>query len=508
MKICLVRPPSIINPAAYIGSLTPPIGLAYIAATLREAGHRVELVDGIGENPLQSTPIAEGLVSRGLTFDQIVGRIPADADIIGVSGMFSSEWLQIRDLVNRIGDAFPGTLLVAGGEHFTCAADISFQQCPRLSICVLGEGEETMVHLARVVEAGGDVASVPGLMIRKDGGVHSTGVRARIRTIDDLPRPAWDLVKMENYLDNALSYGVNRGRSMPMLASRGCPYQCTFCSSPQMWTTRWLARDPHLVVDEIADYVARYGATNVDFYDLTAIVKKDWIVRFCKELIERKLNITWQLPSGTRSEAIDAEVSGLLYASGCRNMNYAPESGSEETLERIKKKVVIPRLIQSLRDAVKAGMNVKLNIIIGLPDETHWDVLKTLAFLVKMSWYGAQDVSIGVFAPYPGSELYERLVKEGKITHSDAYFSKLAYVDITKTVSYTDHVSSRWLRIYNWVGFALFYLSNYLFRPSRLVATVRHLATGKHESRGEMALSALLSRLQPAGAGTAPAAKG
>ena len=302
------------------------------------------------------------------------------------------------------------------------------------------------------------------------------------------------LVPVENYLDKGLSYGVNRGRSMPMIASRGCPYQCTFCSNPQMWGTRWLARDPIKVIEEIETYIARYKISNVDFYDLTAIVKKDWIVRFCKELISRKLQITWQLPSGTRSEAIDAEVSCLLYLSGCRNMNYAPESGSERTLKEIKKKVKIDRMMDSLRDAVRNGINVKLNIIIGFPHETHADILKTLLLLLKFSAAGAHDVSVGVFAPYPGSELYDDLVKSGRITHDDEYWQKLAYVDISETVSYSNHVSAGWLKFYNWAAFAVFYVSNYIFRPLRVVRTLLHLATNHHESRGEMALAALFQR--------------
>ncbi|MBI5245727.1 MAG: B12-binding domain-containing radical SAM protein [Elusimicrobia bacterium] len=496
MKVCLVRPPSIINPLAYIGSLTPPIGLAYIAAALRHAGHEVEIVDGIGENPDQSTPLAGNLVARGLTFDQIVARIRPDADMIGISGMFSSEWTQIRELVNRISAAFPKTPLVAGGEHFTAASELSMRQCPRLKICVVGEGEETIVELADALSRGANLETVPGLALRRDGGAFvKTATRPRLREVDAIHAPAWDLVPLENYLSRALGYGVNRGRSMPMLASRGCPYECTFCSSPLMWTTRWVARDPGQLIDEIEGYVRKYDITNVDFYDLTAIVKRDWILAFCKGLHARKLDITWQLPSGTRSEAIDAEVSHWLYKSGCRNMNYAPESGSERTLENIKKKVKLDRLCDSLRGAVKNNLNVKINIIIGLPDETHWDVLQTIAFLVKLSWYGAHDVSVGVFAPYPGSELYERLVAEKKITNSDEYFGKLAYVDITETVSFTDHISSDALRFYNWAAFFFFYASNYLFRPQRFVRTVRNLMTRRHESRGEMALSALLSRL-------------
>lgn len=496
MKVCLVRPPSIVNPVAYIASLTPPIGLAYVAAALREAGHEVDIVDGIGENPLQSVPIAHNLVLRGLTFDQIVARIPRDAGLIGISGMFSSEWKHIRTLTNKIAEALPDIPLAAGGEHFTAAPDVSMAQCPGLDFCVLGEGEETLVEVAAALEKGRDLRDVKGLALRDGKGYVRTGSRPRIRAVDDIPKPAWDLIPLETYWKHSLSYGVNRGKSMPMLASRGCPYSCTFCSNPAMWTTRWIARSPKLVLDEIQEYKERWGIDNVDFYDLTAIVKRDWILEFSKGLVERKLDITWQLPSGTRSEAIDAEVSKWLYASGCRNMNYAPESGSEDSLKRMKKHVSLPKLTQSLRDAVAAGLNVKLNIILGMPDDTHWDTIKTMWFLVKMSWHGAHDVSVGVFSPYPGSALYERLVLEKKITHSDLYFDTLAYVDITETVSYTDHVSSKWLQFYNFLGFALFYGSNYLFRPSRLLRTLSNLRSGQHESRGEMALAGLFSRMK------------
>ncbi len=498
MKVCLVRPPSIVNPVSYIASLTPPIGLAYVAAALREAGHEVDIVDAIGEAPRQSVPIAHNLVLRGMTFDEIVARIPRDAGLIGISGMFSSEWNHIRTLTNKIAEAFPDVTLAAGGEHFTAAPDISMKQCPGLDLCVLGEGEETIVELAAALERGSDLKLVKGLAVREGSGYMRTGSRPRVRAVDALPRPAWDLIPLQAYWDNSLSYGVNRGKSMPMLASRGCPYSCTFCSNPAMWTTRWIARDPKEVLDEIEDYKRRWNIDNVDFYDLTAIVKRDWILEFAKGLVARKLNITWQLPSGTRSEAIDAEVSKWLYASGCRNMNYAPESGSEDSLKRMKKHVSLDRLTQSLRDAVREGLNVKINIILGMPDDTHWDTLKTMWFLVRMSWNGAHDVSVGVFSPYPGSALYERLVLEKKITHSDDYFDKLAYVDITETVSYTDHMSAKALQFYNFLGFALFYGTNYLFRPARFLRTIRNLRSGRHESRGEMALAGLLSRVNAA----------
>ena len=190
----------------------------------------------------------------------------------------------------------------------------------------------------------------------------------------------------------------------------------------------WYARDPDDVLNEIQTYQERYGATNFDFYDLTAIVKRSWIIDFTQKILERKLKFTWQLPSGTRSEAIDEEVCRLLYESGCRNMSYAPESGSPEVLKRIKKVVKLDRLEASVLGAVRNGLNVKLNIIMGFPDESRKELGQTVRFLARMGFAGVHDMSISLFSPYPGSELYHKLRKSGKIPElSDEYFLGLGY---------------------------------------------------------------------------------
>ena len=208
---------------------------------------------------------------------------------------------------------------------------------------------------------------------------------------------------IENYLERGYGFGVNRGRSLPVMASRGCPYQCTFCSNPSMWTTRWIARDPDLLLDEIKEYQLRYNVENFDFYDLTAIVKKSWIFDFCRKIEERGIRFTWQLPSGTRSEAIDSEVAALLYKSGCRNMSYSPESGAASVLTRIKKKITTDSVIDSICAAFAQGMNVKCNIIIGFPGETFAEVLQSYRFIMRMALAGAFDISAWAFSPYPGS---------------------------------------------------------------------------------------------------------
>ena len=284
---------------------------------------------------------------------------------------------------------------------------------------------------------------------------------------------------------------------MPIMATRGCPYRCTFCSSPQMWTTKWVARDPKDVVAEIKHYITTYGATNIDFYDLTAIVKKDWIITFCNLLKEEDVQITWQLPSGTRSEAIDEEVCKHLYDSGCRNMTYAPESGSPEVLGRIKKKVDLGKMLASMRSAIRIGINTKYNLIFGFPGETHREVFQTLKFVVKTAWIGVHDLSIWLFSPYPGSELFQQIKSEGKISYSDEYFISLsAYSDFSSSVSWNKNMSANRLRFYRLFGTMLFYGASYLLHPGRVIRIIRNLRSGRHESRLESVIATSWKRLR------------
>ena len=494
-KIVLIRPPCLVSTGAIAaGLLTPPIALAYLAGSVRNNGHEVSIIDAIGLDPEKKTYLRDKLYLVGISFSDILNLIPEDADLIGISGMFSYEWIELRPLVNKIGKKFKDKYFIAGGEHFTAVPEICLEQCKDLDAIALGEGEETIVEIANAIDSNSSWLNIAGLVVRDNDKFVKTDKRKRLIKLDEIPKPAWDLVPLNNYLDLKLSVGVDRGRTIPMLASRGCPFQCTFCSSPSMWGTRWVSRDVKLLVDEIEEYIKKYNIDAVDFYDLTAIVKKSWIIEFCNEIISRNLNFTWQLPSGTRSEAIDDDVTPLLYKSGCRNLVYAPESGSERMLVSIKKKVKLSRMTKSLKSSLKAGMNIKINIIIGFPDETHKDVFITFWYLIKMSFIGVHDVSMGVFAPYPGSEIYDDLIRKGKIKHDEDYWDKLAYVDLSFAKSYCENISSKSLLFYNWLGYFLFYVSNYIFRPIRLYTTLKNLVTNKHESKGEMALAQFIKR--------------
>ena len=146
LKVALVRAPLISREGALNNEASPAIGLAYIAGYLLKKGHKVEIVDGTAADlgivrPLKEYP---GFQIQGIELDELVESIPADADVIGFSSMFSCEWVLLKDLITRVRERFPLQLLVGGGEHFTALSEYSLRDCPALDVIVKGEGEYTM----------------------------------------------------------------------------------------------------------------------------------------------------------------------------------------------------------------------------------------------------------------------------------------------------------------------------------------------------------------------------
>jgi len=497
-RVALVKPPIRVPKASYSTLACPPLALAYLAGSLRAAGLDSCIVDAVGEAPDQFLPTDNPRFVRvGLSDEELVAAIPSDVSLIGVTCMFSEEWPLVRSVIAAIRRAFPDVPIVAGGEHANAAPEFTMRDCPAIDVCVLGEGEETLVELVRRVQTGASLQDLAGIAYLQGMEFYKTDARKRLVDVDAIPWPAWDLAPLRSYLDQGLSYGLGGKRTIPILATRGCPFQCTFCSSPQMWTTRWVARDPDDVLAEIRHGVETYGADDFDFYDLTAILKKDWVIEFATKLIESGMQITWQIPSGTRSEALDEEVLPLLRRAGCRYFAYAPESGSPATLKRIKKKVNLDRMKQSMRVAVKSDLTVKCNIIVGFPGETRREAWETVGFCFQLAALGLQDVNVVPFCPYPGSELFDQMVSGGQLELGEGYFDMLSmYSDLGRTTSWSSEVSNAELTVVRWVAMAGFYGSSFVLRPGRFVSLVRNLSSGRQETRLERALHDIWQRVR------------
>jgi radical SAM superfamily enzyme YgiQ (UPF0313 family) len=192
-----------------------------------------------------------------------------------------------------------------------------------------------------------------------------------------------------------------------------------------MWLPLWIPRDPISVADEIEYYVKKFGAGNFPFQDLTAIIKRDWIKAFCEEIIKRKLNITWQLPTGTRSEAIDNEIALLIKKSGMTSMAYAPESGSEETRKYIKKKMKTNQLFNSINATSRANLNVAVFLVIGFPHDLPVHLEENKNFVEKLAKHGVTDLSVGFYMALPGTQLFHSLYDSNKIKLDIKYFKHI-----------------------------------------------------------------------------------
>ncbi len=489
MKIQLVHPPTYVNPKALTALRpSPPLGLAYIAAALEQAGHAVSVVDAVALGPEEL--VREGRVLRlGLSPEAIVEHIDADTRAVGLTNMWSFSWPVVRELIHRLKERRPDVTLVCGGEHFNGLPEFSMQAAP-IDYVVRGEGEESAVEIFRAIERGTlDAATLSGIasIVWRDGErIVANPSRARIRDVDTIPEPAWHLFDLDTYNRHGLKTGIDYGYMVPILATRGCPYECTYCSSPRMWTQRWYARDPEKVADEIERYVREYGANNFPFQDLTAIIRKDWIMDFCASMIRRGLDVRWQLPSGTRCEVIDAEMTPLLYQAGCRSLNYAPESGSDETRKLIKKKMKKESLFKAVDAAVKERINLSCFIVLGFPLDTDRMVRENLKFVRELALRGVDDIACGFFFPIPATELFDYLAAKGKTDLSDQKLLAPILVHdryMTDDRNFSDHIPSWRLSLYRYLVLLNFYPLAFLTHPGRVFRTLRNVVLRREESK-------------------------
>lgn len=498
MKVLLINPHKLMPDAVSITlKPSPPLGLAYIASSLESTGAEVQVYDCIAEAPNNYFPYGKdkGISVLGIDYDEMLSALDHHYDLIGISIMFSNNWLANRNLINLLKEKYPKATIIAGGEHVTAIPEFCLETCLGLDVVIMGEGEETIYEFALNLKDGKSYAETSGIAFREEGGVKVLPRRKRIRQLDEILHPAWHLFPLQKYFENNLSFGVAEGRSLPIFATRGCPYECTFCSSPQMWGKKYSMRSVDEVIAEIKGLQEKYHVNNIDFYDLTAIIRKQWILEFCQKLEEENIKITWQIPAGTRSEAIDMEVSQALFKAGCKNITYAPESGSERMLKAIKKKVNIDNILKSINSSHKAGLNVKLNIILGYPDEKVSDIFKTIWMLIRTSYAGATDASPTIFSPYPGSELFRELLENKELELNDAYFERIVNSNsLHNFINYNRNHTKATMLFMLFLSYLAFYTSNYLFRPQRFFRLIKNLINKSYETRGEWMLAEIFNR--------------
>lgn len=397
MKIILINPPfeeqysvGTSKSIKYVLNVIPPLGLAYLAAILEKNNFKVNIIDCTIE------PLGEA-------FKKIIYENPQIIGLTATTPTFES----VKFIAQKIKADLPKTMIVIGGAHVT-AMPYQTMETNCFDIGVLGEAEETFLELVRQITENGvfNLSAINGLIIKEDGKYTFTPKREFIKNLDAVPYPARDLLPpLSRYRPTPASY-----KRLPLgviISSRGCPQQCTFCDRA-VFGNYYRARSAENVLGEFDELVDKYGAREVRFFDDCFALDRARVYKICSALAKRKPLIPWTCLTTVAS--VDRDLLKAMKASGCWQVLFGLESGDEEMLKVLKKGVVLQQNVNAVKWAKEAGLNVRADFIVGSPGETKESLEKTLRFAVNARLDYAH---FNKFVPYPGTELYARLMQEG-----------------------------------------------------------------------------------------------
>ncbi|MEM3441890.1 MAG: radical SAM protein, partial [Candidatus Bathyarchaeia archaeon] len=225
--------------------------------------------------------------------------------------------------------------------------------------------------------------------------------RPFIENLDELPRPSYKSIPIERYR-------ICGKKFLPIMSSRGCPFQCAFCVASQMFGAKFRARSPKNVVDEMEWLINTYGAEGISFHDDTLTLDKKRTFDICDEIISRKLKIAWGCQ--TRVDQVSKEVLSKMRRAGCNEVSFGVESGCQRILDAVKKKVSTEQSAKAVKIAKEEGLFVAVSTIIGYPGETKESLKQTLDFIHTLE---PDDVWLCLATPYPGTELRALIERMG-----------------------------------------------------------------------------------------------
>ena len=402
----------------------PPLSLSYLASVLKQEGIEVRILDFLVTqyNPKK---LRRELEEYG---PQLVG-----ATCVTLNYPIARRMLKVCK------DFDPHIFTVIGGPHVTFALEETLLRSPCIDAIVIGEGERTLVELARLVEQGKDIRHVTGIAFADGGTVVKTTPKARVDDLDQLPLPARELLPMARY--RAL------GTPCTVITSRGCPYSCIFCSGRRMFGPKVRFRSPGLVVDEIEQLQRDFGFVKINIVDDTFTLSHHHTQAACEEMLRRNLKIKWSVFA--RVDRISEELAQLMNRAGCEWMLFGVESADEGILKTIKKGITPEQVRRGVKIASESGINVFNSFILGLPGETRDTALKSLAFGDELYHkYGAK-YGFHMLSPLPGTEIYERAKDYGIRILSRNWARYNANEPITETATMSQEMVKEAMAIYD-----------------------------------------------------------
>ncbi len=384
MKVLLLQP----NFDTHI--ITPPLGLGYLAGALLKDGHDVILFD---------------CIAKGIDNQKIIEILTKERpDVIGIS-VLSISFKNTIDLITLIRKNIT-TLVVIGGPHVSALPEYSLETS-KADIAVIGEGENTF----REIASGKSLNEINGICFWSDNKIITTPSRPFIDDLDTIPFPAWSLIQPDNYPPTPHGAFYKKYPIAPITTTRGCPFNCIFCASKCTWKQKLRARSAMNVVDEIEYLHRNFGIQEFHFEDDNFTFSKKHAMAVCEEIIRRGLDIVWACPNGVRIDKLDKELIDTMKRSGCYLLAFGIESGSQEILDKMNKKLdldIVPNIIKMVKDA---GIETCGYFIVGLPDETYETIESTIELSLSLPLDRAQ---FSRFVPLPGTSIFDEWWEKDK----------------------------------------------------------------------------------------------
>ncbi|MGZ6202805.1 MAG: B12-binding domain-containing radical SAM protein, partial [Thermodesulfobacteriota bacterium] len=410
MKILLIQPP--IQDFYQTSIRTQPIGLAYLAASLKNQGHDVEILDCQTEKK-KSIPIpAElsylkdfypfddrspfklytGYYHFGMSYEEIKQRIrDSKADVFGVSSSFTPYHGEALGIARIIKQWDRRKTVVMGGAHVSCDPE-GVLRSPFVDYVVLGEGEVRFPQLLEQINKGKvkNNVDIDGIGYRKDGEIHINPPQNFIRDLDSLPHPARELLDLDRY-------PMRKKRSTMIITSRGCPHGCAYCSAHLVMGTSFRTRTPEAILKEMKECQKQYGIQIFDIEDDNFTFDQERAKRLISLIIENlgEEKIELSAMNGVSFASLDEELLKSMKRAGFHTINLSYVSTDPSTKERMRRPKTETEFDKIVEDAEQVGLNVVAYAILGMPGQTVEEMVDTLIYLT------GRKVLIGPSVYYP-----------------------------------------------------------------------------------------------------------
>jgi radical SAM superfamily enzyme YgiQ (UPF0313 family) len=431
MDFLLINPPI----RLYAKPDTHPFGLAYVARALLDEGHKVTILD---------------INAHRWERSEVLARIDKlKFDLVGIGGLITV-YPYVKWLAATLKSRYPHIPIVVGGSVGASIPRLMLERT-RVDVVVVGEGEHTAKELLPKLVLGQDLSDVRGIFYRRNGEIVSTPARERIKDLDSIPFPAYELLPMDIYLENnktdiyfdeyARKNGLDldNATAIPLISGRGCPFFCTFCYRNFGRETRKHSVD--YVINHLRFLQERYQVRRFVFLDELFTVSKKWTIEFCDRVIRERLNIFFYV-AGARTNTVDEETLRKLRQAGCYAISYGIETGSQKMLKAMNKTgitVELNKKIVKMSDDI--GLMGSHSFIVGMPGESEATIQETVDFAKEV---GLRELAIFFATPYPGTQLFEIAKERRLITDEEGFVESLGGADASELrINFTELPDAR-----------------------------------------------------------------